>query len=219
MRRISICRTVGTTLAVAVVSGVMLFASVSPSAADENDDSPFVGTPPGWDKKSRPGIGFPPFGKHKKPGKKDGKFHLVEATIADIHGALHRREITCERLMRLYFKRIKAYSGHCVKYDTNGDGVSPDYDFFMPSGKGVYLGVVERDSQRRTGERHPIVELAARELHRPRLRAAARSRSAVGDRSGRRRPDHAGRARGRGGTGSRSCAVATRCGRCTAFRS
>jgi hypothetical protein len=29
-----------------------------------------------------------------------------------------------------------------VKYDKNGDGISPDYDFFMPSGKGGYLGVV-----------------------------------------------------------------------------
>jgi hypothetical protein len=45
-------------------------------------------------------------------------------------------------LVKLYFKRIKAYSGQCVKYDKDGDGDSPDYDFYMPSGKGVYLGVV-----------------------------------------------------------------------------
>ena len=30
-----------------------------------------------------------------------------------------------------------------MKYDRDGDGVGPDYDLFMPSGKGVYLGVVE----------------------------------------------------------------------------
>jgi Asp-tRNA(Asn)/Glu-tRNA(Gln) amidotransferase A subunit family amidase len=66
----------------------------------------------------------------------------LEATIDEIHDALQRREISCDSLVRLYFKRMKAYSGHCVKYDVNGDGVSPDYDFFMPSGKGVYLGVV-----------------------------------------------------------------------------
>jgi amidase len=71
-----------------------------------------------------------------------GQFHLAEATIADIHRALQRREIRCGDLTRLYLKRIKAYSGHCVKYDTNGDGNSPDYDFYTPSGKGVYLGVV-----------------------------------------------------------------------------
>src|SRR4029453_2700514 len=77
-----------------------------------------------------------------EPGKKGGKFHLGEASIADIHGGLLRREITCDQLIRLYFKRIKTYSGHCVKYDTNGDGIGPDYDFYMPSGKGVYLGVI-----------------------------------------------------------------------------
>ena len=30
-----------------------------------------------------------------------------------------------------------------MKYDTDGDGLGPDYDLYMPSGKGVYLGVVE----------------------------------------------------------------------------
>jgi Asp-tRNA(Asn)/Glu-tRNA(Gln) amidotransferase A subunit family amidase len=74
---------------------------------------------------------------------KPGKFSLIEASIDDIHDALRRRELSCGKLVRLYFKRIQAYSGHCVGYDTNGDGTGPDYDFFMPSGKGVYLGVVE----------------------------------------------------------------------------
>jgi hypothetical protein len=74
--------------------------------------------------------------------QRDGKFHLLEATIDGIHSALQKREITCDALIRLYFKRIKTYRGHCVKYDKNGDGISPDYDLFMPSGKGVYLGVV-----------------------------------------------------------------------------
>ena len=72
----------------------------------------------------------------------DGEFRLLEATIDDIHRALQKRELTCVDLVKLYFKRIKAYSGHCVKYDKDGDGIFPDYDFYMPSGKGVYLGVV-----------------------------------------------------------------------------
>jgi amidase len=72
-----------------------------------------------------------------------GDFHLREATITDIHNALLGKKITCDALIRLYFKRIKAYSGHCIKYDKNGDGLGPDYDFTLPSGKGVYLGVVE----------------------------------------------------------------------------
>ena len=70
-------------------------------------------------------------------------FRLVEASVDDIHGALTRGESTCEAITKLYFARIKAYSGQCVKYDKNGDGVSPDYDFAMPSGKGIYLGVVQ----------------------------------------------------------------------------
>lgn len=64
-----------------------------------------------------------------------GEFHLIEATVDSIHAALMAKTITCEGLTRLFYKRIKAYSGHCVKFDK--------YDLFMPSGKGVYLGVVE----------------------------------------------------------------------------
>jgi Asp-tRNA(Asn)/Glu-tRNA(Gln) amidotransferase A subunit family amidase len=70
-------------------------------------------------------------------------FKLIEATISDIHAAVRGGELSCVELMKLYFKRIKAYSGHCVEYDKDGDGRGPDYDFFMPSGKGIYLGVVK----------------------------------------------------------------------------
>jgi Asp-tRNA(Asn)/Glu-tRNA(Gln) amidotransferase A subunit family amidase len=105
------------------------------------------GIPPGIDVDSGRGGGIraesPPLPNALTDAQpRDGKFHLVEATIADIQSALRRRELTCTDLITLYFKRIKAYSGHCVQYDTDGDGSSPDYDFFMPSGKGVYLGVV-----------------------------------------------------------------------------
>jgi amidase len=100
------------------------------------------GIPPGKDVGGDRGVGMPPTSKLKQAVQRDGKFHLLEATIDDIHSALQKQEITCDALIRLYFKRIKAYSGHCVKYDKNGDGISPDYDLFMPSGKGVYLGVV-----------------------------------------------------------------------------
>ncbi len=55
--------------------------------------------------------GRPP--RPKRPPR-DKKFHLVEATIADIHKALKRRELTCEGLVRLYLDRIKAYNGTCV---------------------------------------------------------------------------------------------------------
>jgi amidase len=44
-----------------------------------------------------------------------GKFHLQEATIADIHRAILSREITSTELVKLYLNRIKAYNGTCVK--------------------------------------------------------------------------------------------------------
>jgi len=49
------------------------------------------------------------------PLSKDGKFHLVEAKIDDIHKALQKRELTCTGLVKLYIKQIKAYSGQYVK--------------------------------------------------------------------------------------------------------
>lgn len=42
------------------------------------------------------------------------EFHLLEATIADVQGALLSRQITSVALVELYLKRIKAYNGTCV---------------------------------------------------------------------------------------------------------
>ena len=36
-------------------------------------------------------------------------FHLLEATIEDIHGAFQSKRITCRELVNLYIKRIEAY--------------------------------------------------------------------------------------------------------------
>src|SRR5262245_29141487 len=43
------------------------------------------------------------------------RFHLEEATIADVHRAIRAKEITAEQLVQLYFKRIDAYNGTCVR--------------------------------------------------------------------------------------------------------
>jgi Asp-tRNA(Asn)/Glu-tRNA(Gln) amidotransferase A subunit family amidase len=43
------------------------------------------------------------------------KFHLQEATIADIQRAIMNKEITSTELVKLYLNRIKAYNGTCVK--------------------------------------------------------------------------------------------------------
>ncbi len=45
------------------------------------------------------------------------RFHLEEATIADVQRAIRAKEITAEQLVQLYFKRIEAYNGTCVKGD------------------------------------------------------------------------------------------------------
>src|SRR5438067_8938492 len=45
------------------------------------------------------------------------RFHLEEAAIADVHRAIRAKQITAEQLVSLYFKRIAAYNGTCVKGD------------------------------------------------------------------------------------------------------
>jgi amidase len=50
-------------------------------------------------------------------GAQSGRFHLEEATIADVHRALRAKQITATQLVQLYFKRIEAYNGTCVKGD------------------------------------------------------------------------------------------------------
>jgi amidase len=45
------------------------------------------------------------------------RFHLEEATIADVQRAIRARQITATELVGLYFKRIEAYNGTCVKGD------------------------------------------------------------------------------------------------------
>jgi len=47
------------------------------------------------------------------------RFHLEEATIAGIQGAIRGRQITTVGLVELYLKRIKAYNGTCVN-EPNG---------------------------------------------------------------------------------------------------
>jgi len=43
------------------------------------------------------------------------RFHLEEATIADVHRAIRAKQITATQLVNLYFRRIEAYNGTCVK--------------------------------------------------------------------------------------------------------
>lgn len=47
------------------------------------------------------------------------RFHLEEATIADIHRAIRAKQITASQIVTLYLKRIEAYNGTCVKGDVD----------------------------------------------------------------------------------------------------
>src|SRR5688500_16807065 len=45
------------------------------------------------------------------------RFHLEEATIADVHREIKQKQLTATQLVRMYFKRIEAYNGSCVQGD------------------------------------------------------------------------------------------------------
>jgi hypothetical protein len=50
-----------------------------------------------------------------QPTAAAGKFHLEEATLAEIQSAILSKQITTVQLVKLYLARIKAYNGACVK--------------------------------------------------------------------------------------------------------
>jgi Asp-tRNA(Asn)/Glu-tRNA(Gln) amidotransferase A subunit family amidase len=47
------------------------------------------------------------------------RFHLQEATIADVHRAIRAKQLTATQLVNLYLKRIDAYNGRCVSGDVD----------------------------------------------------------------------------------------------------
>ena len=123
-------------------------------------------------------------------------FHLVEATISDIHAAIERHELTCVELVSLYLKRIAAYNGVCVE----------------SAGRPARLHHADR--QCRPDQRAHDAQPAAGGTRGVGLRRPPR---ALAHRLGRRRPVDARRARDRGGAGSHSSPPPVSwSGRCTA---
>jgi len=49
------------------------------------------------------------------------RFHLEEATIADVHRAFRAKQLTATQLVNLYLNRIKAYNGTCVEGALDSD--------------------------------------------------------------------------------------------------
>ena len=64
-------------------------------------------------------------------------FRLEEATIADIHRAIQRREITCKGLVQAYVKRIKAYNGVCTQLVTASGGAVPAATGYVRAGSPI----------------------------------------------------------------------------------
>jgi Asp-tRNA(Asn)/Glu-tRNA(Gln) amidotransferase A subunit family amidase len=57
------------------------------------------------------------------------RFHLVEATIADVHRAIVEKQITCRAFVQAYVDRARAYNGTATRLVTEDDAPQyfPDY--------------------------------------------------------------------------------------------
>src|SRR5947209_6860300 len=60
-----------------------------------------------------------PYATSEVTAQQGWRFHLEEATIADVHRAIRAKQITAEQLVSLYFKRIEAFNGTCVNGDVD----------------------------------------------------------------------------------------------------
>jgi amidase len=62
--------------------------------------------------------------------KTDGKFHLEEATIAQVHAAIKSGQISCQGLVQAYINRARAYNGLGTQLVTEdmAPGIFPHYD-------------------------------------------------------------------------------------------
>src|SRR5918999_6248338 len=83
---------------------LFLVPDLALSQEEQKNTVSVPGVPPGEDVDSRRGVGdMPQSAADQKtllpsPQHQDEKFHLVEATIDDIHKAFQRRELTCTGL-------------------------------------------------------------------------------------------------------------------------
>ena len=58
--------------------------------------------------------------------KADGRFHIEEATIEDVHRAIKAGDVTCRQIVQAYVSRAKAYNGMCTSLVTkDGSRISP----------------------------------------------------------------------------------------------
>src|SRR5665213_2638875 len=65
------------------------------------------------------------------------RFHLEEATIADVHRAIRTRQITCRGLIQLYVNRARAYNGASNRLVTRDGATIPPVPGVIRAGKAV----------------------------------------------------------------------------------
>src|SRR5262245_16320773 len=75
------------------------------------------------------------------------QFHLMEATIPDVHRAIQEGQITCRGLVQAYLNRAKAYNGTCnaLVTEDNASTYLPNYS--------EYKAAVEATASLRDGDR------------------------------------------------------------------
>src|SRR5215467_12408372 len=106
------------------------------------------------------------------------QFHLEEATIADVHRVIRAKQITAVQLVNLYFKRIEACNGTCVKGDIDpatglmlGELTKIDNDPNLPDALEVARGRVpdtsDPNGSRLDGPKHDQLPVAMEFLVRP----------------------------------------------------
>ena len=70
----------------------------------------------------------------RTPAARRHRFHLMEATIADIQHAIQTREITCQELVQAYLERARAYNGVCTELVTQDGGPVPAVTGYVRAG-------------------------------------------------------------------------------------
>ena len=63
-----------------------------------------------------------------------GPFHLEEATISSIQGAIQSKQITCQGLVKAYLARVAAYNGPCTRLVTADGAPIPPATGYVRAG-------------------------------------------------------------------------------------
>jgi amidase len=66
-----------------------------------------------------------------------GAFHLEEATISDIHAAIHSKQMTCQGLVKAYLARVAAYNGPCTRLVTADGAPIPPATGYVRAGSPI----------------------------------------------------------------------------------